>query len=192
MFRGTRWLESRGHWGDLRETRPETFLSGSPPPPHSIATHLVPLSALTARLPCPGAPQEQNRELAGTMCLSARMCSHLSVLLAQAQLRWWQAALLHLVCFGSYLSQPICCFYSKSSHCLPMGLPSVAGLQKQLLDIAAEGRAGPGACPLVCGEVGGVGEAPASARVHAPWAGQGTSDPSCREANQDLSSASFC
>lgn len=55
-----------------------------------------------------------------------------------------------------------------------MGLPSVAGLWKQPLDIAAEGREGPGAHPSVCGQVGGVGKALASPGVQARWAGQGT------------------
>lgn len=68
----------------------------------------------------------------------------LSLLLAWAQLRWWQASLLCLVGFGSYILQPSSCFHSMFSHFLLVWLHSVAGLHKQPLDIATEGREGVG------------------------------------------------
>lgn len=119
------WPESRKHPGCLMETKREAFLSD---PPTLHTAHLVPLSALTdCKAPLPQSPPvaawRSSRELAGTMCLSARMCSCLSMLLAWAQPRWWQAALLHLVCFGSYLSRPICYFYSLSLSACQRGFP---------------------------------------------------------------------
>lgn len=86
----------------------------------------ITLASLIARLPYPVAAREQ-RELDGTMCLPARMCSCVYTSgLGPAEVV--AGSLLHLVCFGSYVSQPICCFCSMFSHCLPVQLPSAAVL----------------------------------------------------------------
>lgn len=78
------------------------------------------------------------------LCVSLQICVLVSVPgLGPAEVVW-QASLLCLVSFGSYILQPISCFHSMFSHCLLVWLHSVAGLHKQPLDIATEGREGVG------------------------------------------------
>ena len=59
------------------------------------------------------------------MCVLARLCSGLCAP-GPGPAEVVAAALLHLVCFGCHIFQLICCFCSIFSHCLPVGLPSVA------------------------------------------------------------------
>lgn len=67
----------------------------------------------------------------------------MSVFLAWAQPRWWQQPFcIRFVLAATSPSLFVCYFYSMFSHCLPVGLPSVAGLCKQPLGTATEDRGG--------------------------------------------------
>lgn len=104
--------------GKLRET----ILSDCPNSPLPIS-----LSALTARLPLPMSISSNggaSRESEGAVCVLAR-CALVS---APGPGPAEVVAAAPLVCFGCdiFSSLFVCCFCSLISHCLPVGLPSVA------------------------------------------------------------------
>lgn len=104
------------------------------------------------------------------MCLPARMCSCVYASgLGPAEVV--AGSLLHLVCFGSYVSQPICLLFLL--HVLSL-LASAASLSGSFIEIALRHWTVWGLtleCVRACKD---EGKTSASIGAHAWWVGQGT------------------
>lgn len=125
-WRVTQWLESRRRG---RRRRYDGRYSCHTPPTPYLPNILDCEAALPWSSPVAEEPAGSRIEL----CVSLHVCVLASALLAWAQLRWWQAALLHLVCFGSSVSQPLCLLFLL--HVLSL-LASAASLSGRFIETA--------------------------------------------------------